>query len=89
MKAKGRRRGRGILVHRTPLMEQWRLRISEFLGIDAKKIGTFGGTRKKPTGEIDVGMLPSLAKLSDDEAEEMLAAYSTSTSAILGPRGSC
>ncbi len=56
-------------------MEQWRLRISEFLGIDAKKIGTFGGTRKKPTGEIDVGMLQSLAKLSDDEAEEMLAAY--------------
>ena len=64
-----------ILVHRTPLMEQWRLRISEFLGIDAKKIGTFDGTRKKPTGEVDVGMLPSLAKLGADEAEEMLAAY--------------
>ncbi len=64
-----------ILVHRTPLMEQWRLRISEFLGIEPKQIGTFGGTRKKPNGKIDVGMLPSLAKLGDTEAEEMLAAY--------------
>lgn len=64
-----------VLVHRTPLMDQWRQRISEFLSIDPKKIGTFGGTRKKPTGEIDVGMLPSLAKLEDAEALEMLAPY--------------
>jgi superfamily II DNA or RNA helicase len=64
-----------ILVHRTPLMEQWRLRIAEFLGIEPKKIGTFAGTRKKPNGTIDVGMLPSLAKLSEAEVEEMLATY--------------
>jgi superfamily II DNA or RNA helicase len=64
-----------ILVHLTPLMEQWRQRLAQFLGIDPKKIGTFGGTRKKPTGEIDVGMLPSLAKLGDAEAEELLSAY--------------
>jgi superfamily II DNA or RNA helicase len=62
-----------ILVHRTPLMEQWRQRIAEFLGTEPKKIGTFGGTRKKPTGEIDVGMLPSLAKL--ENPGELLSAY--------------
>jgi len=62
-----------ILVHRTPLMEQWRQRIAEFLDVDPKKIGTFGGTRKKPTGEIDVGMLPSLAKL--ENPGELLSAY--------------
>ena len=64
-----------ILVHRTPLMEQWRQRIAEFLGIETKKIGTFGGTRKKATGEIDVGMLPSLSKLEDNEAVELLGKY--------------
>ena len=64
-----------VLVHLTPLMEQWRRQIAEFLRIEPKKIGTFSGTRKKPTGEIDVGMLPSLAKLSEAEAEELLAPY--------------
>ena len=64
-----------VLVHLTPLMEQWRQRISEFLDIDIKKIGTFGGTRKRPTGKIDVGMLPSLAKLNEEEVAELLAPY--------------
>ena len=64
-----------ILVHLTPLMEQWRQQLSEFLGIDSKSIGTFSGTRKKPTGKIDVGMLPSLAKLDAVEAAEVLAPY--------------
>lgn len=54
-------------------MDQWRLRIAEFLGVDPKKIGAFGGTRKKLTGEIDIAMLPSLANLEDPA--EMLAAY--------------
>ena len=35
-----------VLVHLTPLMEQWHQRIAEFLDIDPKKIGTFTGTRK-------------------------------------------
>jgi len=64
-----------VLVHLTPLMEQWRRQIAEFLHIEPKKIGTFSGTRKKTTGEIDIGMLPSLAKLNDAEAEELLAPY--------------
>lgn len=51
-----------VLVHRMPLLEQWRKQIATFLGIDIKKIGVFGSTRKKQTYEIDVGMLPSFAK---------------------------
>lgn len=62
-----------ILVHRTPLLEQWRDQISKFLGIDPKQIGTFTGTRKKQTGQIDIGMLPTLANMN--EAADLFAPY--------------
>ena len=57
-----------VLVHRMPLLEQWRKQIAAFLGVDIRKIGTFSSTRKKPTYEIDVGMLPSFAKAEYPEA---------------------
>ncbi|MFN9068069.1 MAG: DEAD/DEAH box helicase, partial [Bdellovibrionales bacterium] len=62
-----------ILVHRMPLLEQWKMQISTFLGIEIKKIGTLGGQKKKQTGEIDIGMLQTLANLEDPE--EALAGY--------------
>jgi hypothetical protein len=62
-----------VLVHRMPLLKQWRAQISNFLGIDPKKIGVFGGPRKKQTYQIDVGMLPTLAKIKN--AEEVLSKY--------------
>jgi superfamily II DNA or RNA helicase len=49
-----------ILVHRKPIMDQWRLQLSSFLGIDKKGIGQIGGGKNKPTGIIDVGMVQSL-----------------------------
>jgi len=49
-----------ILVHRKPIMDQWRLQLSAFLGIDKKAIGQIGGGKNKPTGNIDVGMVQSL-----------------------------
>lgn len=49
-----------ILVHRKPIMDQWRLQISSFLGIDKKAIGQIGGGKNKATGNIDVGMVQSL-----------------------------
>jgi len=49
-----------ILVHRKPIMDQWRLQLSSFLGIDKKQIGQIGGGKNKPTGIIDVGMVQSL-----------------------------
>lgn len=54
-----------ILVHRSQLMDQWKERISQFLEIPIKEIGTLGGARKKLTGNIDVGMLQSLSKVED------------------------
>ncbi|HAF95266.1 MAG: hypothetical protein A2X34_06765 [Elusimicrobia bacterium GWC2_51_8] len=49
-----------ILVHRRPLMEQWRLQISALLGIDKKDVGLIGGGKNKSTGVIDVAMVQSL-----------------------------
>ncbi|HEY8271542.1 MAG TPA: DEAD/DEAH box helicase family protein [Pseudobdellovibrionaceae bacterium] len=54
-----------ILVHRQPLLEQWKERISSFLKIPVKEIGTLSGAKKKMTGKIDVGMLQSISRLED------------------------
>lgn len=62
-----------VLVHRKPLLEQWKERLSQFLDIDSEAIGTIGGGRKKPTGLLDVAMIQSLARR--DALEELLADY--------------
>ncbi len=49
-----------ILVHRRPLLEQWLAQLAIFLGIDRKEIGQIGGTKKTPTGRLDVAMIQSL-----------------------------
>ncbi|MEI8348867.1 MAG: DEAD/DEAH box helicase family protein [Candidatus Omnitrophota bacterium] len=49
-----------ILVHRKPLMEQWRKQLSDFLGLDVEKIGQIGGGKDKATGVLDVAMIQSL-----------------------------
>jgi superfamily II DNA or RNA helicase len=54
-----------ILVHRQPLLEQWKERISSFLKIPVKEIGTLSGSKKKMTGKIDVGMLQSISRMED------------------------
>lgn len=54
-----------ILVHRQPLLEQWKERISSFLKIPIKEIGTLSGLKKKITGKVDVGMLQSISRLAD------------------------
>ncbi|MDO8446568.1 MAG: DEAD/DEAH box helicase family protein [Deltaproteobacteria bacterium] len=63
-----------ILVHRQQLLDQWKERLTEFLEMDKKEIGVFGGTRKKRTGRIDIGMLQSITKT--EEMEEIASAYS-------------
>jgi superfamily II DNA or RNA helicase len=54
-----------ILLHRQPLLDQWKERISNFLKIPTKEIGTLSGSKKKMTGKIDVGMLQSISRLED------------------------
>ena len=51
-----------ILVHRKPLMEQWRLQLAFFLGIDVKDVGQIGGGKNKITGILDVAMIQSVER---------------------------
>ena len=54
-----------ILVHRQQLLDQWRERLSVFLGISTKSIGTISNGRNKLTGNIDIAMLQSLSQKGD------------------------
>lgn len=49
-----------ILVHRKPIMEQWRLQLSALLGIDLKNIGQIGAGKNKANGVLDVAMIQSM-----------------------------
>jgi superfamily II DNA or RNA helicase len=51
-----------ILVHRKQLLDQWVERITQFLGIPKKEIGTFCGSKKKRTGIIDIAVMQSIVK---------------------------
>ncbi len=62
-----------VLVHRKPLMEQWRLQLSALLGIDKKEIGLIGGGKNKPTGNIDIAMVTSLDH--DEDVDDRVADY--------------
>ncbi len=51
-----------ILVHRKQLMDQWREKLSVFLGIDPKEIGQISGSKKHITGKLDVAVIQSLCR---------------------------
>lgn len=63
-----------VLIHRQPLMEQWRERIATFLGLAPKEIGNLSGSKKKMTGKLDLAMLQSLKNLED--LSEIAQSYS-------------
>jgi len=54
-----------IIVHTKQLQDQWVERLQTFLGIPAKKIGRYGGGRKKTTGLLDIALIQSLTKHAD------------------------
>jgi superfamily II DNA or RNA helicase len=58
------RRGRSalVLVHRQPLLDQWRNRLALFLGLDIKEIGQIGAGKDKANGRLDVAMIQSLVR---------------------------
>jgi len=51
-----------ITVHRTQLLDQWRNRLSTFLKIDQRSIGTIGAGKRAPTGTIDIALMQSLVR---------------------------
>jgi len=57
-----RKRNTLILVHRRQLMDQWRDKMSVFLGIDPKEIGQISGSKKHITGKLDVAVIQSLCR---------------------------
>lgn len=62
-----------VLVHRKPLLDQWRNQISLFLGIPIKEIGQIGGGKDKATNVIDVAMIQSFHK--QHEADSRIKNY--------------
>lgn len=51
-----------VLVHRKPLLDQWRSQLAIFLGVDPKEVGELQGNRKRPNGHLDVAMLQSMLR---------------------------
>jgi superfamily II DNA or RNA helicase len=62
-----------VLVHRRPLLEQWRSQLAKFLDVDPAVIGQIGGGKGKVTGFIDVAMIQSLGKKG--EVDDLVAGY--------------
>ena len=54
-----------VLVHRQPLLDQWKESLIKFLGFNPKEIGILGGTIKKTTGKLDLMMLQTLTRMGD------------------------
>ncbi len=62
-----------VLVHRRQLMEQWVERLAQFLALDPKEIGRWGGGKKRLTGRIDIALIQSLVRKG--EVEDLVAGY--------------
>ena len=62
-----------ILVHRKSLLDQWRERLTLFLGMPVSEIGTFSGERKRPGGVVDVALIQSLCRKG--EVNDLIANY--------------
>lgn len=51
-----------VLAHRKPIMEQWRMQLASFFGIDVKDIGQIGGGKDNSNGFLDVAMIQSMER---------------------------
>ena len=57
-----------VLVHRTELLRQWQERLQVFLGAGKSFVGTIGGGKAKPSGQIDIAVMQSLSRQEDPGA---------------------
>jgi len=69
------KRGRNtlVIVHRTPLLDQWRAQLGVFLDLDPSLLGQVGGGKRKVKGVIDVAMIQSLVRRG--EVDPIVAEY--------------
>ncbi len=51
-----------ILVHRKPLLEQWRSRLGQFLGLQKQEIGVLSADGFQKAPGVAIGMIQTLAK---------------------------
>lgn len=62
-----------ILTHSLQLLEQWQERLKSFLhDID---IGSIGGGKRKPTGQIDIATYQSLINKKDNSVDTIIQQY--------------
>ncbi|MDK9758150.1 DEAD/DEAH box helicase [Vibrio sp. D173a] len=62
-----------ILVHNKQLVDQWQERLKAFTqGID---IGVYTGSKKKPTGQVDIATYQSLINRSDNSVHALVKEY--------------
>jgi superfamily II DNA or RNA helicase len=54
-----------VMVHRKPLLNQWRDQLVSLLGLVPKQVGQVGGGRRMRTGVIDLAMIQSLRDLEN------------------------
>src|ERR1035437_1021858 len=68
-------RGRNtlVLVHRRQLMDQWIERLTAFSSMPGDAIGTIGGGRRKPKGQVDVALIQSLVRKG--EVDDIVGNY--------------
>lgn len=62
-----------VIVNRNILLNQWKERLSYFLGVDKKDIGQLGANKENLTGNLDVASFQSLFK--KDNIEELVNNY--------------
>ena len=62
-----------VLVHRQPLLDQWLVQLSLFLGLEPKQIGQIGAGKKTGNGRLDVAMIQSLVR--KDNVQDVVAQY--------------
>jgi superfamily II DNA or RNA helicase len=62
-----------VLVHRKPLLDQWRAQLALFLGIAPKEVGRIGAGQSRANGRLDVAMIQSLCRKG--QVSDVVAQY--------------
>lgn len=57
-----------VLVHRQPLLDQWRVHVTNLLGLSSKEIGQVGSGKNRRTHLVDLAMIQTLKDVDDPEA---------------------